>query len=430
MRTTPTLLLLGLFLSSAGADETSAPPPSEDEESISTTNIGDEVNRAALTTLRDVFLNIGDFNGALGPAQQLVEATSQQVGEDDPRLVPHLNVLAEILLEIGDYPLAEEAYLRSIGILEGHSNKFPPELVEPYHGLGKTFLATQRPAAAMTALDQARHVSRRNFGLFNLEQLAIIDDQTSALLGLGDVPAAAELQRTLLELAIRTHGENNPEIVPYHYRLADYYASSRMKNRARGEYQRAVEVLEGASGEHAADLLPPLSAIIALNMGDRDTGVEAVRIRSILDNNDDIQPMQRAAALVSLGDWHLVRLNNVEDAFSYYRAARAAAPAENREDIFSVPTLLNFVPPMIQLSQRKVRGLRSGVGTISLEFTVEADGTTSEAQVVAVDPPDSVEAEYLERISSARFRPRFVAEQAVATERTRMNHSFWYFVKN
>jgi tetratricopeptide (TPR) repeat protein len=424
----PALLLLGLCLASAGADEANLEPPTQ--EPLSPVDVGEKVTRGALMDLRDIFVRIGDFTGALGPAQQIVQQTIQEVGETDPRLVADLNVLAEIQREIGQYALAQETYLRSIDILENQNNKFPPELVEPYHGLGKNFLATESYAAAMTAFDQARHVSRRNLGLFNIEQIDILDDQTAALLGLGDVPAAGELQRERIGLAIRAFGESSVEVVPYHYHLADYYASSRMKTRARDEYQRAADVLSAAAGEYATDLLDPLSAIIALNMGDNDTGVEAVRIRTILDNNDNIPAMERAAALTSLGDWHLVRLNNLEDALSYYRAAYAAAPDENRDDIFSVPALLDFVPPMIYISQRKARKLRNGVGTISLEFTVNPDGTTSEARVVTVEPPDSVEADYLEGIAAARFRPRFVDGAPVATERTRMNHQFWYFIKN
>jgi len=427
MRISPAALLLGLCLTAAGANdavvETDNPQPlaaSEDDEGLL---------QADLIELRDVFVKIGDFNGALGPAEQVVARTSQQVGDSDPDLVPALNVLAKIQREIGEYALAEETYLRSIGILEGRSNKFPPQLIEPYHGLGKTFLATQKYSAAMTVFDQARHVSRRNLGLFNIDQIAIIDDQTAALLGLGDVPAAGELQRDRLHLAIRTFGENNPEVAPYHYQLAAYYASSRLKNRAREEYQRALEVLSADSGENSTELLPPLTAIIALNMGNRDTGVEAVRIRSILDSNDDIPAIQRAQALASLGDWHLVRLNNVEDAFSYYRAAYATAPADERASLFSAPVMLNFIPPMIHISQRKARDLRTGFGTISLEFTVNRDGTTSEARVVTITPPDSVEADYLERLSAARFRPRFIDGEPASTQRTRMNHRFWYFAK-
>jgi len=386
--------------------------------------------RDDLVRLRDVFVDIGDYNGALGPAQQVVEQTSEEVGDMDPRLAPDLTALAEIQRQIGEYALAEETYLRVIGILESQSNKFAPELIAPYHGLGKTFLATANYSAAMTVLDQARHVSRRNLGLFNIDQIAIIDDQTTALLGLRDVPAASELQRDRLDLAIKTFGENSPEVVPYHYYLADYYASSRLKNRAHDEYQRAVEVLSATSGEYSADLLPPLMAIMALNRGDRDTGVEAVHVRAILDNSEDLDPALRAAALASLGDWHLVRLDNTEDAFSYYRAAYATAAKEQRDRLFGVPKLLDFVAPMNKISPRKAIGLRSGIGTIRLQFTVEADGTTSGAEVLEVSPPDSVEEDYLSRLSAARFRPRFIDGEPVATAQTRMNHHFWYFAKN
>ena len=414
------LVPLALWLTISQAQEGSLEPEAKPQ-------VGGEIERDDLLALRDVFINIGDYNGALSPAQDILNRSIQVFGEDDPRIVPDLNALARIQLELGEYALAESNYLTSISILESQSKKFPPELVEPYHGLGKAYLGSGNYGAAVTVLDQARHVSRRNEGLFNLDQIDILDDQTIALISLGDTIGAEALQRDRLNFAVKTLGEGNPEVVPYHYDLAAYYSNSRMKARARDQYQQALDIVVASGAEDDPALLPTLRAILALNLGARDTGKEALQIRSILDKNPPIDSLEHALSLTSLGDWHLTRLKARDEAFQYYRAAYSTASAEEQDSIFGQPMMLDFVAPL-NLNRRKKRDTMS-IGDISLELVVTAEGTVEDAQVVAAQPAGIADSAFLDQIAKTNFRPRFIDGVPVPTPRVRTHHRFWYFVE-
>ena len=424
MRPLPTIVLALLLnvVEAQNVPET-APPDSSSAEP----EIGAEIERADLVALRDVFIDIGDYSGALTPAQDIVEQAIEEFGNDDPRIVPDLNALAEIQVQIGEYELAEENYLTSISILESQSKKFPPQLVEPYHGLGKAYLGAGNYGAAVTVLDQARHISRRNAGLFNLDQIDILDDQTVALISVGDTSGAQALQRDRLHFAEKTFGRDSPEVVPYHYDLAAYYVSSRMKGRAREQYQKALEIVAATGEENDPATLPTLRAILALNMGTRDTGKEAHKIRSILDNNPPDDSLEQALSLTSLGDWHLARLAARDEAFQYYRAAHSAASATERDSIFGQPVMLDFVAPL-NLNRRK-KQRQVSIGDISLEMAVTADGSTEDVKVVTANPAGVADSSFLEQMSKTNFRPRFVKGQPVATARVRTHHRFWYFTE-
>jgi tetratricopeptide (TPR) repeat protein len=427
MRSLPTLLLI-LLLNVTAADETIEPLISATP--VAELQVGADIQRTELITLRDVFIDIGDYSGALSPAEEILEQTKQEFGDDDPRIVPDLNALAEIQLELGEYRLAEGNYLRSISILESQTKKFSLGLIEPYHGLGKAYIGAGDYGAAVTVLDQARYISRRNFGLFNLDQVDILDDQTIALISLGDTLGAQALQRDRLNYAVRTHGKGNPEVLPYHYDLAAYYSRSRMKNRAWEQYQQALAIESITGKEDDPALLPTLRAILALNMGTRDTGKEALQIRAILDNNPPQNSLEKALSLTSLGDWHLARLAARDEAFRYYRAAYSAASPEEQEFIFAAPTMVDFVAPIGKFRGRKNKQKRFSIGDITLELRVTAEGTAEDVVVVSANPSGVAEPVFLERMGKTNFRPRFDNGEPIATPRVRIHHRFWYFAEN
>ena len=115
------------------------------------------------------------FTDALPFAQRLVALTEEQYGAEDRQLVNPLTNLGTVYYRLGDYPNAETTYLRALRLIEGKLAGADRMLMRPLVGLGETYLATKQHAEGATALKRAVDLSRNLDGLFNVEQLEILD---------------------------------------------------------------------------------------------------------------------------------------------------------------------------------------------------------------------------------------------------------------
>jgi tetratricopeptide (TPR) repeat protein len=129
------------------------------------------------------------------------------------------------------------------------------ELLSPYRGLGRAYIRAGRYPDAITTLQTARDVSQRNLGLFNVEQSPLLDDITTAYLGLGDTREAQRFQIERLDYAIKRFGATDQRVIPFRYHLADYYERSRLPTSARDQYTEVLKTQESQLG-----LAPPLAA--------------------------------------------------------------------------------------------------------------------------------------------------------------------------
>src|SRR5690606_40150148 len=92
------------------------------------------------------------------------------------------------------FEAAERRYFEAADTIRAAEGEFALGLVEVYRALGRSYIQERRFVEAITALEQAQHVSQRNLGLFNVAQADLIDDLTTAYLGLGDTATARDLQ--------------------------------------------------------------------------------------------------------------------------------------------------------------------------------------------------------------------------------------------
>jgi TonB family protein len=62
---------------------------------------------------------------------------------------------------------------------------------------------------------------------------------------------------------------------------------------------------------------------------------------------------------------------------------------------------------------------------VQLEFTVESNGSVSDARIVDHDTRDRYAADVLDAVRASRFRPKFVDGHAVATLGIAYREIFW-----
>jgi tetratricopeptide (TPR) repeat protein len=372
---------------------------------------------------RDAFMDARDFSAALAPAEEIVEAQREQ---RDALYPADLAALGLIKAELRDTEEAVEHLVEAIGIVEEAEGEYSPTLIDYYRGLGRAYIRGAQYQQAIVTLEQAQHISQRHLGLFNVEQAALLDDITTAYLGLGNTVDAQRIQVERLDNAIRRFGPADPRVIPFRYTLARYYEQSRLPESARAQYEEVLSAQESRLGGSDAELLGPLREIVALDLlVTQGADIERRdRLAAVLEQNAGAPPVERGLSLALLGDWATVQ-GDAQAARDYYRQAWGALTTESQVDVaayFRKPSMIDFVPPLSSVD-RNERSRPYTWAEIVLEFDVSADGRASDVRVVTRDPQTTaLQTRYSRRLRETHFRPRLVDGEPVATTNVRSTH--------
>ncbi len=383
----------------------------------------DEVR--VLRNARDAFMMVRDFDAAREPAEEIVANPDAVTAEDYARL-------GRIQAELGELDAAELSYLSAIDAIAKDEGELSISLVDVYRGLGRAYIRAGRYPDAITALEQGQHITQRHLGLYNTEQTGLIDDITTAYLGVGDTAAAHRMQLERLENAVRRFGADDLRVVPFRMELANYYERSRLHVSARDQYLEVLRLADAQLGPSDPQLLTPLRELVALDLaltqGEDDATL--ARLTALAEQSaGNADPLERGLALAVLGDAAIVR-KDVPAAHDYYRRAWQAV-AESESDpaqVFGQPAMIDFVAPLNSVD----RGTRSrpySWAEIVLAFDVSADGRPSNVRIVRTSTQPGVLADrYARRVRETRFRPRLVAGEPAATANVEFTHFFRYYV--
>ena len=371
---------------------------------------------------RDAFLDARDFSAALGPAEDIVAAQREQ---REARYPADLAALGLIQAELRSTDDAVTSLLDAIGIVEDAEGEYSPTLIEYYRGLGRTYIKSARYNEAIVSLEQAQHISQRHLGLFNVEQSPLLDDLTTAYLGLGDTVEARNVQLERLDNAIRRFGTGDPRVIPYRYTLARYYEQSRLPDSAREQYQEVLKTQETRLGANNEGVLAPLRELVALDLlvAQGTDSEQRDRLAAVLAENAGASAAERGLSLALLGDWATVSADTLAAA-DYYRQAWSALHDANEgaAAYFAKPAMIDFVPPLSPVDRSERRRPYTWA-EIVLEFDVSGDGRPSGVRVVTRDPQTtSLQARYSRRLRETHFRPRLVDGEPVATTNVRSTH--------
>jgi tetratricopeptide (TPR) repeat protein len=378
----------------------------------------------SLRRARDAFIGVRDFNAALNPAAAIVDA---QRDHREPEYPADLAALGLVQGELRDTEEAETNLVEAIEIVAQSEGEYSPTLIEYYRGLGRTYIRGGQYQRAVVTLEQAQHISQRHFGLFNVEQSPVLDDITTAYLGLGDTIEARNVQVERLDNAVRRFGAADPRVIPFRYTLGKYYEQSRLPESAREQYVEVLKAQETQLGDGDAALLAPLREVVALDLlvAQATDATQRDRLAALVDGNPDADAIERGLSLAALGDWATVA-GDTPTARSYYRQSwDALGTRADRDTVrrqFAAPVMLDFIAPLSPVD-RNERSRPYTWAEIVLEFDVSADGLPSDVRVVTRDESTAtLQQRYSRRLRETHFRPRLVDGEPVATTNVRSTH--------
>jgi len=408
-----------------------APSALDAQEPAAQAEVAAQSPLAGLRRGRDGFIGVRDFSAALGPAQSIVDAQRTQREQQYPA---DLAALGLIQAELRNVDAALDNLTQAVDIVVKAEGEYSPTLIEYYRGLGRTYIKGGRYEQAIVTLEQAQHITQRHLGLFNVEQAALLDDITTAYLGLGNTVDAQKTQVQRLDNAIRRFGAADPRVIPFRYTLAKYYERSRLPESAREQYEEVLSSQESRLGGADAGLLAPLRELVQLDLLVAQGAVTERRDRlaALLEQSQNATPVDRGLSLALLGDWASVTGDTAAAADYYREAWRTLSTADDVDvaEYFRKPTMIDFVPPLSSVD-RNERSKPYTWAEIALEFDVSAEGLPSDVRVMTRDQRTaSLQARYSRRMRETHFRPRLVAGEPVATTKVHSTHYVRRYVEN
>ncbi|HEY8265750.1 MAG TPA: tetratricopeptide repeat protein [Steroidobacteraceae bacterium] len=420
---------------------------------------------AAYAQFRDLYEK-SRFDEALPYAKQVVEL-SEADPERDHELPIAYNNLGATQYQLGDYAGAEASYRKSLELLEATQGISSRRLVVPIAGLGAVFAAKDEHALAAELFDRALAVSRRSEGLFNLQQLPLLQQAADSRYAMSDFGGAEREHMYALKIAEQNFGYGDPRTLPPLLELASFYEGLREFVAARMMYMRArdvamlpvpayspmaVKALVGIARTHRMQYtmdpeslesqqaahdevtgeiigkvyresrVPPPAA-------DR-TGLKAVQTAlELLRSTSNPPPDLMTETLIELGDWFqstsrpMISLPYYAEASGIFDAQAALDPLAGNP--LRTPRMVFYRPPV-----SASRGLNTLSGHYVILKTVFSFNVTNEGlpeliTVVSTDMNEDQLGLARRAVQKAIYSPRFAEGKAVSTAGVTFT-SEWY----
>jgi tetratricopeptide (TPR) repeat protein len=396
----------------------------------------------------------GEYGEALPVAHRIVTLLEARHAGGVELAAAYEN-LGRIQLRAGDPAAAQASQTRVLELLAVTQGIASPKAITPLRELAAAYQAQGRTAGAVDALLQAMAISHRALGLFNVEQLQMIEPLIGLYEQLGDEEGVDREIEHAVMVADHVYGADDLRLLPLVERLASRLEQNDRYAQARPQWERMVDIasregggrnaatingLLGVARSHRLQFVRDPDSIVMKNCRrDPDTGqleplmvctqlgqpirladageAAALRALEILDSTPDPPPVLLAATLLELGDWYVVA-RDPEVAIQYYE--RAWPLLEEQATLahpnpLRAPRPLGYRKPTAAGQYKAPAGVAAVTTPIEFSLTVLADGSTADVTPVS-DAPEARLSRIRRALEMAWFSPSFESGKPVATE--------------
>jgi tetratricopeptide (TPR) repeat protein len=397
-----------------------------------------------------------DWSAAVDEAQGLVNKARNDPA-DQWQLAEALNLLGNAQLGARNLPAAEAAFGSALAIVEPRVSPGSDKLLDPLRGLGYARAANGKHGEAIPLLQRALLIARRNFGLFDLGQQGVLRQLATSLTAVNDPVEAEKHMLYTLQIGQRSYGAHDLRMAPLHCAMGDWYTQIGVMAPARQHYRQALDIAERQGGENHIALVVPLRSLAtsyrrelfltnagllrqpepepaptdvmahdtrpisaqSLNSEGERALLRAVKVIETHAATEKIEQL-RIDTLVDTGDWYQTR-SQPQKAFEFYRRAAALMPPAAQDSAaaaagpFGFPVQVYLPTPLLATRNRFRPDHEIVERFVQVEFTVASDGSVKDGHIVEQDATSRQAAETLNAIHAARYRPRFVNGEPVAT---------------
>jgi tetratricopeptide (TPR) repeat protein len=353
-----------------------------------------------------------------------------------------------------------------VSLIEMTGRMTNPRLGRAVAGLALTYHAAGRHDLAVEPFDRAIALSRRTEGLFNEDQLPLLEQYSDSLIEVDRLKDAVTARRYGLRIVQRKHGPSSLQSAGALESIGRWYTKVGAYDSSRTALRRAIEIIEAAEGPSSPRLIGPLTAYAdcarrqlqdpsqeLLEEIDQErramfhdpmappadayspTAVAADAEKAlelaaaIATRRPDASPTQVADVRTQLGDWYQEQ-KRTEKAIQQYKLAWQAANGVQLADgpltdaLFGRPVLLHYEEPEFWNRYAGRPSNEIELRNVEIDVTVTAEGLVRDPKVVndAGDPKLATQA--VRAANSARYRPRFENGEPVESPTTRLRQPF------
>ena len=386
----------------------------------------------AQLTLRDR-LEHGEYSEAVPVAARLVELTTEEFGEQSSETAVAISNLAESQRRARLYEDAEQNFLASVDLFRQIGGEFSESVITPLVGLGVTYQSMNLHPEAVTALEEARTVSRRVHGLLGERQVDILNHIASSMVSMEMYQEADAQRLSGLRIMERIHGESSLEILPELYDHAMWLRDGYRFDRERDYYGRAMTIIRNLEGNGSPLMAQPLRQIgnsFRVQKLPEGRGIGSLkRALEILESQPEPDTLQIARVLRDMGDWNVAFSKIGPTGDEYRRAWSLLNEIENGEEM---QRRWFLEPDYVLREYPSTRGLadagESGAlpGHVLVTFDVLPSGRTQNIRILESVPPGLKDDSSARSIARSRFRPRVIDGEPVLAEDVARDFTYYY----
>ena len=386
----------------------------------------------AQLTLRDR-LDHGEYSEAVPVAARLAELTASEYGERSMESAVAISNLAESQRRARLYGDAERNFLASVELFRDLGGDYSESVITPLIGLGVNYQAMEQHPQAVTALEEARTVSRRTHGLLSERQVEILDHIATSLIRMELYEDAEAQKLAAMRIMERVHGEDSLGILPTLYDHARWLRDGFRYDQERNVYGRAMTIIRALEGRNSPLLAQPLRQIgnsFRVQKLPEGRGIGSLkRALEILQAQPGPDKLQMARVLRDIGDWNVAFSRVAPTGDEYREAWTLLDELENGADLqrrwfFEPDYVLHEFPSRRGLADPGEPGARPG--HVLVTFDVLPTGRTANVQVLESEPPGLKDESSARSISRSRFRPRLVGGEPTVAEDIARDFTFHY----
>ena len=399
----------------------------------------------------------------LAPVAPIDSTGAEPTGDIGNRLA-----VAAHQLEVKEYADAATLLNGIVSDVERATSRYDPALVAPLTMLGDALGGASKYKDALSAYQQARHITRITDGLHTTHQVDLLYREADTYASMGKMEKANDRQEYAYATLLRNYGPVSPDLIPGIYHLAAWYQRTSNPFGARDLYERAVEILERNKGATDASLiealrglaksykdeafplnelhdqklpgaLPPTDLygpngqpviLIVNRFGPGE--VALLEVVKITTANPNATPLDVALEEIDLADWYLLFDKETRAIPVYVHARQIMRERAGMNDdqiavYFGQPTVL--YRPIPDNPSAPPEALRSNPtqGHVELGYIVTELGHVEDMKTVSSEPEGMMDLKVRRGFRVARFRPRFDGDNPVISSNQIYRYTFTYF---
>lgn len=375
-----------------------------------------------------------------------------------------------LVAQAQDNTLNTENYHDAIAEIEQAYGPYDSNLPQHLMSLGLIYQGGGQHDEAAEVFERAMHVQRIGGGLYDLNQVPILEKLIETNVARGSWEDASNNHQHLYWLHKRNFGEDDPRMLPVIDKLSNWHLNAYAVDTNSGLFQHlisahnlfsmAVSIIDtnfGGSDLRLVNALRGLTIsnyyLATFNIGSKSSSFESSfgdqnasnnekaqlqqyiinsynsgkkaihRMMEVYSGNPDSPATAKVSTQIELGDWNLLfgRWHSAMDIYqeAYNELAASEETSRFTEEFFGHPKAL----PDLPFLKGNLDTIDNGMAYVLVNFAVSEHGRAKNIEILESFPEDNVRirSRVKKSLRAAKFRPRFAdglpAETAGLTHR-------------